>query len=414
MSKPRPAAKMWPVAVIMLAGIVYGSLYPFEFRVPAHGIGPLATFVQSWNERPGRGDFIANVLLYMPLGFFFLLSFPETRRRAMLPLAVLCGALLSLSMELTQYYDADRVTSASDFYTNTIGTFVGGLGAGAMGARFRLPYIGEVSARPIPTMLMFAWLGRDLYPYVPTIDLHKYWNALKPIVLTPSLHELDLFRETAIWLTVFTLIEALLGKWQSALLALPFAAAVLFAKILIVDKMLGVADVVGIGVAFAGWLALMILRDRPRALIVGLVLSAYVIVQQLEPFEFQSVARGFRWQPFYGFMHGSLQLDMLAFFEKFFLYGSMVYLLGRATRWPLAAALIVAALLFATSWAETYQPARSGEITDTFMALVIAAVFALLPSGEEKQSAGPVTAEQRRLRDWQRAQARAMGVKIDQ
>jgi hypothetical protein len=50
---------MWPVAVIMLAGIVYGSLYPFEFRVPANGIGPLATFVHSWNERPGSGDFIA-------------------------------------------------------------------------------------------------------------------------------------------------------------------------------------------------------------------------------------------------------------------------------------------------------------------------------------------------------------------
>jgi hypothetical protein len=113
-------------------------------------------------------------------------------------------------------------------------------------------------------------------------------------------------------------------------------------------------------------------------------------------------------------MHGSLQIDMLAFFEKFFLYGSMVYLLGRATGSPLAAALFVAALLFAVSWAEAYQPASSAEITDTLMALIIAAVFKLLPSGEEERFAGPVTAEQRRLRDWQRAQARAMGVKIDQ
>jgi hypothetical protein len=34
------------------------------------------------------------------------------------------------------------------------------------------------------------------------IDLHKYCNALKPIVLTPSLIGYDLFRQTAIWLAV--------------------------------------------------------------------------------------------------------------------------------------------------------------------------------------------------------------------
>ena len=92
----------------MAAFIVYGSLYPFDFSVPPHGPGALAVFFASWNARPGRGDFLANILLYMPFGFFFLLGLRASPR--LLPLTVLAGSLLSLSMELTQYYDVGRDT----------------------------------------------------------------------------------------------------------------------------------------------------------------------------------------------------------------------------------------------------------------------------------------------------------------
>ena len=47
-----------------------------------------------------------------------------------------------------------------------------------------------------------------LYPYVPTIDLHKYWDALKPVVFHPRPTGYDLFRYTAIWLTIGSLIES--------------------------------------------------------------------------------------------------------------------------------------------------------------------------------------------------------------
>ncbi len=208
MPAPRASSKLWLATLIIAAVILYGSFYPFEFRVPASGIGPIATFLASIGQRPGRGDFIANILLYLPFGFFFVLSHGRDRQAACLPVVVLGGALLSLSVELAQYYDAGRVTAFSDFYTNTLGTLLGGLAALPIGASFRLPYIGEVTARPIPTLLIIAWLGYRMYPYVPTIDLHKYWNALKPIVLTPSLTSYDLFHQTTIWLALYALIEA--------------------------------------------------------------------------------------------------------------------------------------------------------------------------------------------------------------
>jgi VanZ family protein len=420
MSAPMPHAKIWLVTILVATVIIYGSLYPFEFRVPPHDIGPVATFLASIWERPGRGDALANVLLYMPLGVFFLLGFRRgSAQNVGLVLATVIGALLSLSMELTQYYDEGRVTSFSDFYTNTVGALLGALAAKAVGARFRLPVIGEVFARPIPTLLLIAWLAYRMYPYVPTIDLHKYWNALKPIVLTPSLTGYDLFRQTAIWLAAYALVEACVRRRQSAFLAPLFAVAVLGAKVLVITIMLKLSDPLGAGIAYIIWLLLLRLPARLAAAIAGFVLCGYVVASRLEPFAFLPVARDFGWIPFLSLMQGSVEVDTLAFLEKFFLYGAMVYLLGNAVGSRLVAALFVATVLFAASWAEIYLPGRSAEITDGLLALIIAVVFALLPTerefgGATEPKPRPLTARERQLRDWQQGQARALGVKLEE
>ncbi|HME26236.1 MAG TPA: VanZ family protein [Acetobacteraceae bacterium] len=375
MPKSASQARLWLVTVVMAAVIVYGSLYPFEFRIPPNGIGPWATLIASVWDRPSHSDVVANVLLYMPFGFFFLLS---SRKYRVLVLATVTGGLMSLCMELTQYYDAGRVTNFSDLVTNTLGTLLGGLGAMAAGASFRLPLVGEVPARPVPALLIISWLAYRLYPYVPAINPHKYWNALKPIVLAPSLDGYDLFRQTAIWLTVYALLEAIVRRRQSAFVAPLFAIAVMCAKVLVIGIVIRLADPVGAGLAFFIWLPLLLLPAQLRAGVAGLVLCAYVVALRLEPFTFQAVAHEFGWIPFLSLMQGSLTVDTLAFLEKCFLYGSMIYLLGNALGHRLPAALLTAALLFATSWAETRLPGRSAEITDALMALIVTGIFVLL------------------------------------
>jgi VanZ family protein len=409
----KPQSKLWIATVIMTAVILYGSYYPFDFAITAHGEGPVATFIASAARRPGRGDFIANILLYLPFGFFFVQSLASSRRAACVPLAVLCGAAMSLFVELTQYYDPGRVTSFSDFYTNTLGTLLGGVAALAIGAKFRLPFVGDVTTQPIPTLLITAWIAYRMYPYVPTIDLHKYWNALKPIVLTPSFAASDLFREVAIWLALYALVEATIGRRRSAWLAPLFAIGLLFAKILIVNTVLRLAEPLGAGVALIVWLVLLSLPTRTREGVVGLMLCGYVIALRLEPFHFLVYPRAFGWVPFRGLMNGSLQVAALAFLEKFFLYGSLIFLLGNAVGRRSAATVFVALLLMVTSWAETYLPGRSGEITDALMAVMIAVVFALMPTEREVVASRPLTSRERHLRDWQREQARALGLKLD-
>jgi hypothetical protein len=85
----RPSASRGPhrlnkgfliAAAIIVAVILYGSLYPFTFYQPEGGAGPLKHLVQSWAEKPGRGDIIANIFLYLPLGFFLSLAIAGSGR----------------------------------------------------------------------------------------------------------------------------------------------------------------------------------------------------------------------------------------------------------------------------------------------------------------------------------------------
>ncbi len=200
-----------PYAVVtmgMILVIIYGSLYPFDFSIPATGPGAVEALIGSWANRPSRGDFLANVLLYTPVGFFGGLAF--SRRTALLTRflgTALLGAVLSISMELTQYYDIGRDTGATDGYANVLGTLLGAIPGVVFQGDHRWLLVRQIVANRIPALLVLTWVAYRLYPYVPTINLHKYWDTLKPIVLTPKLSAYDLFRHTAIWLTVYTLVS---------------------------------------------------------------------------------------------------------------------------------------------------------------------------------------------------------------
>jgi len=61
-------------------------------------------------------------------------------------------------------------------------------------------------------LLLVAMLGYHLYPYVPTIDLRKYWHSVRPLLLAPSLPPYALLRYFALWLTTSCLIGAIAGS----------------------------------------------------------------------------------------------------------------------------------------------------------------------------------------------------------
>lgn len=123
----------WPLALLYCALIVFASLFPFEgWRV--QGISPWV-FVTAPLPPPYWTwfDVNTNIIGYIPLGFLLSLGCLRSGLRwAALPAAVLCGALLSLCMEVLQIYLPRRVPSNMDFVLNVAGVCVGAVVAVAL------------------------------------------------------------------------------------------------------------------------------------------------------------------------------------------------------------------------------------------------------------------------------------------
>jgi VanZ family protein len=367
------------MTALMVLFIIYGSLYPFAFHHPAGGSGPVATLIASWSQRPGRGDFLANILFYIPLGYFATLAIcRDISVPVRAGLALLLGTTLTIAMELTQYYDAGRDEEATDVYSNVIGTACGIVAALWFGGVRWEKLSHQRFANPAVTILLAAWALYNLYPFVPVIDLHKYWSALKPVVLYPSATAYEIFGHAAVWVAAAALMDDAVQGQRLWLWFGAFAAFLLGTKIFIADASLSVAEIAGAGCGLVWCIAL---RHAPRSLrtiTACALLGLFVIARRLEPFHFLAEARSFGWTPFLGFMSGSIGANMESFLEKFFLYGSLVLLLQQIGLRLLAATLSVAAGLFATSWLETHLPGRSAEITDAALALFAGLTIALV------------------------------------
>ncbi len=132
--------------VLAVAVILFVTAIPVEI-----GMGTLRT---SW---PSLGEFIANVLLFMPLGTAL------SRRRLWVVVAV--AFALSCSAELIQHWSIDRFTSPFDVLANT----VGGFGGAVLWTRLRksdenaaqavtLGRVAQIALATLCTAVAILWL----------------------------------------------------------------------------------------------------------------------------------------------------------------------------------------------------------------------------------------------------------------
>ncbi len=366
----------WLLVALVLVAIIYGSLYPFALHVPPGDEGALSSFLATWRRPPqSRGDLLANLLFYFPLGLLAVRALVEKLdHKTALILTVASGALLSLCMELLQHFDAGRVSAMSDFYLNSIGTAAGAVAGLLWGQKLLALTIIPRDASPFAALLLLAWLGWRLFPYEPVIDLHKYWASVKPLLLSPSFDIYEMFRYAILWGAVTSLIQFGL-KILKTHLAVPAAMAAFFlAKMLIVDQMITFPEIIG-ALAALGFLILVL--NPQRTLGTRLLAAAFLVSVALErvlPLQISATARPFEWIPFFSFLHGSLAVNTQSFMQKTFLYGAALVLLMDAGLGLAWASLLEGAVLLATSVFETLLVGRSAEITDAVMVILLALV----------------------------------------
>ena len=112
------------LAVLYGLAIVYASLQPFApWIAPAPGT-PFFLFAP-WPTYGTRFDVIANIVAYVPFGFFVALVPRRRRPHGRFVLAVGAGAALSFAIETLQMFEPPRDASIVDLISNTAGAAAG-------------------------------------------------------------------------------------------------------------------------------------------------------------------------------------------------------------------------------------------------------------------------------------------------
>jgi len=349
------------VAVVGL--IVYGSLYPFDFKPDAVEGGVLEAWrALSW-ARAGRGDRISNVLLYVPFGFCALLWLEARLGRPIAALlAVLAGSLLSLAVEVAQVYVSPRVPSLMDLTLNAAGTALGVIAGAAwrsLGEFVYVPAPTSRRARSAAIVLVCTFLAWRLAPFVPELNLAKLKATLAPLFRP----ELDLsagIRFLVSWLVVAQALFALAGRngGLDALLAL--IATVLVAQLLLATQAFVPAELLALLLVLPGLVMLNGLRHTARTRVLLIAVCLLLIVLELTPFGFQPHAHTFDLWPFLGWMAAGYPVDFGWLLERAFIYACLAWLLKELGWRSLAAAagtlIIVLAVEIATLWHSSGHP----------------------------------------------------------
>jgi VanZ family protein len=373
--KPRIDLKSTGITAGILVIIVYGSLYRIRFPLNFDPAGALGELLATWNTLSRPGDVLANIVFYLPFGFFLARSFARFRPWAGIAAGLAAGGLLSVSMEVLQYHIEGRHATMSDVYADTLGALLGATAA-ALSRGFSRSSSSVIWNGPA-LLLLACWVGYRLYPYVPVIDLHKYWDAVKPLLAVPELSGVDLYTHAAYWLTIGVLLEGLPKAAQSRFSLMIFFPGLIFGRILIAGIVLSPDEIGGGVLAVCLW-TFWLWRLQNRVAFVAGVLAGSIIVQALEPFRFSATPRPFGWIPFRSLIRGSPVAAVLSFFEKMFAYGSLVWLVNRAgVRWG-RATFWSAVLVMALRQTQTYIPGRSAEVTDVLLLLIVASIMWLV------------------------------------
>lgn len=151
--------------------IAYGSLHPFAGWRDT-GISPFAFLEGGWPRYWTAFDLVANVAVYLPLGFFLTLALSGVPGRfTALILAALLAGTVSCGLETLQNWLPSRVPSNVDLACNTLGGLLGAIWAQLVGPRVfaRISALEHRLIAPIPhaelgLTLLGLWLLVPLSP----------------------------------------------------------------------------------------------------------------------------------------------------------------------------------------------------------------------------------------------------------
>ena len=373
--------RLW-VAFIILASL--GSIYPFNFQLSELNAVTTSAFLQSCCKMLGRGDILANVILFVPIGFTGMHAArreASTVRRFLF--VCLVGGIIAFLLQVMQILLPSRDENLQDVFWNVLGIAAGGVLAHLAGTLSPPSDVDNDDISLVPLVLVGTWLIYRLIPFVPSIDLQLIKDSVKPLLFQP-LGLSDTIHDLTSWIVIaYLLRHARRGARLDA--HVPTLMITVFClEVLIVDNTVDKSNVIGALLAIVLWWAAQ-RYDRWQEGVLLVLLFGTLALTGIAPFDPRIDPVSFSWFPFHGFLDGSMYLNTQVAAEKVFLYGSLVYLFWRTQVGVVSSIVVTSSFVLAIEFSQTYLIGHTPEITDPV--LVVLASVALLAIDKHQHGA---------------------------
>lgn len=367
--------------------IVYGHLYPFEFRsLPP---GALEHMFSNWTLISSRGDMLGNLALFAPwgLGGMLVAAARIGTLRAALFTAV-AGFMLSLGCQIAQVWTPSRDGALADVFWNMMGVAVGvALGGQALKRRQANTVLRGDSL--VVVGLLSAWLLTYWLPLVPSLDLQLLKDNLKAALTAQAFSYGEFMPGLAMALMSGYLLGRLAG-FRASLVWLPaWLALAAFGKLFIQDARIDASAPLGFIAGTVMWWALSVVSEQRRSVIVALLLIAAYTVHGLSPFVFRDVPVAFGWSPLAAMLKGSMLANAEALGDSLVTFTSFLYLVQVAGGRPATASVGLAVWVLGIEMAQRFIPTHTADITQPLFALLLGQAFRMT-SGPLLAPAPPV------------------------
>ncbi|MGI9333910.1 MAG: VanZ family protein, partial [Gammaproteobacteria bacterium] len=294
--------------------IAYGSLYPFDVNMGA----PVdwRAFATTLGTDLSRADLLANVILFVPLGFFAAAgwragsggAYAWSWTKALVVVAL--SLVFAAALQVLQLYLPSRDPNLQDACWNLLGTLLGMALARLLMARtFAMtPGVGRGSTEHywVTAGLAVSWAAYRLSPFVPSFDVQSLKDGLKPLtavllsgrpadaITSGYAGGFELYRDVVLWSAFTWLAVHSFVRPPRDVHLLWLVPALFAAELMVVDNVLFPSDVLGAVLALVLWFA-WFRRSAGDVSILVLALLSVIVVDGLSPFELRGEIGPFNW-----------------------------------------------------------------------------------------------------------------------
>ncbi|WP_020474037.1 VanZ family protein [Zavarzinella formosa] len=359
------------LTISFLLFVIYGSLVPLHYEPVDFETGH-AKFISRMTRGLDfniRSDWAANVLLFIPLGFFCMGLLTVDRPKPMWGLPLIpFFTILSAAIEFAQIWFPPRDTTLNDVVAETIGGIIGVLGWLAFGQnltdRFRQFMSaygpGDWAVRVLPAYLLFLAFTEGM-PFDLTMSPGIVWHKMKrqldereiregfamvDVVPPKSRVPEKTLMTTAYFVPVGVLIAFLPGsRWRrSSSAGLVFLAGLLVAggieglQLIVVSCSAYASDILlGAICVLAGWKVASLPEPLPKGVWILGVLAWVVALTGVswtpllwQPDRLNDMASRFEWMPFREYIDSNYLNGMNKIIHRTMAYVPAGFLASRA------------------------------------------------------------------------------------